>query len=47
MSGRKRDEEESFLDWDGKPTLFEDDLEEVEEDEDEDDPFEDEELEEV
>ncbi|HLV61643.1 MAG TPA: hypothetical protein VKY51_09610 [Fredinandcohnia sp.] len=32
MAGRTRDEEESFLDWDGKPTLFDDETEEEEED---------------
>jgi len=37
MTSRTKDEEESFLDWDGKPTLFEEDLEEEDEDEDLDD----------
>lgn len=37
MTSRTKDEEESFLDWDGKPTLFEEDVEEEEEDEDLDD----------
>lgn len=42
MAGRTKDEEESFLDWDGKPTLFEDTEDEEEDlfdddDEDEDD----------
>lgn len=32
MAGRTKDEEESFLDWDGKPTLFEDEAEEDDED---------------
>lgn len=30
MASRPKDEEESFLDWDGKPTLFEDEDEEEE-----------------
>lgn len=39
MAGRKKEEEESFLDWDGKPTLFEDEVEDEDEDylDDEDD----------
>lgn len=40
MASRTKDEEESFLDWDGKPTLFEDEDEDGEEellDEEEDD----------
>lgn len=37
MTSRTKDEEESFLDWDGKPTLFEEDLEEEDEEEDLDD----------
>ncbi|MFO7155785.1 MAG: hypothetical protein DIU72_004105 [Pseudomonadota bacterium] len=44
MTSRTRDEEESFLDWDGKPTLFDED---IEEDEEEDEEFEDEELDEL
>lgn len=35
MAGRTMDDEESFLDWDGKPTLFEEDIEEDEMDVDE------------
>lgn len=37
VGGRARDEDESFLDWDGQPTLFDEEIDEDDDDLDEDD----------